>query len=278
MDKLLANADPNRQLLFDSITGMLLIGGLVAAFFLARYHRRNPPDRRILTAQIAARSWTTPQVGLVLGVFFLLHLLSSVVRPFFYEEQMPVVQLVATLFIYSIVMVIVALVNRRRNTSWGAGYGMGIRHLKRLVLAPAFYLALIPVLMLSAHAYHLVLEHVFGMELELQEAAQIIAQERSWLQILYMLAAILAAPLYEEVLFRGMLFPYLAKRAGLAGGTLLVSAFFALLHFHLPSFVPLFLLSTALCLAYWRTGSLWVNIGIHAIFNAVSILALNIVG
>ena len=85
-------------------------------------------------------------------------------------------------------------------------------------------------------------------------------------------------PLYEEVLFRGVLFPYLTKRAGLAGGTLLVSALFALLHFHLPSMAPLFLLSIALCLAYWRTGSLWVNIGIHAIFNATSILALNIVG
>ena len=50
------------------------------------------------------------------------------------------------------------------------------------------------------------------------------------------------------------------------------------MHFHLPSFAALFLLSGALCLAYWRTGSLWVSIGMHTIFNAVSILALNIIG
>ena len=156
--------------------------------------------------------------------------------------------------------------------------GMGIRQMKKLLISPVFYLAFIPFLMLISKGYHLLLEYAFGMELELQEVAQVVSQELSWLEIVYMVMAIVVAPLFEELLFRGIAFPYLVKRIGLAGGTVLVSLLFAMMHFHLPSFIPLFLLSSALCMAYWRTSSLWVSIGMHTLFNAVSILALNIVG
>ncbi len=71
---------------------------------------------------------------------------------------------------------------------------------------------------------------------------------------------------------------YFVKRAGMSVAVIVVSVLFALMHFHLPSFVPLFMLSAILCLTYWRTSSLWTSIGVHMIFNAVSILALNIAG
>ena len=155
---------------------------------------------------------------------------------------------------------------------------MGFRQLKKLFIAPVLYLAFIPFLMLISKGYHLLLEYAFGTELELQEIAQVVAQELSWLEIAYMVMAIIIAPLFEELVFRGIAFPYLVKRVGVAGGTALVSLVFALIHSHLPSFVPLFMVSSVLCLAYWRTGSLWVSIGMHTLFNAISILALNMVG
>ena len=95
------------------------------------------------------------------------------------------------------------------------------------------------------------------------------------MRLAYILVAVFGAPVYEELIFRGILFPYLAKRAGLAGGVVATSLVFALVHLHLPSMVPLGLLSAALCLAYWRTGSLWPSIGMHMLFNAVSILAIS---
>lgn len=278
MDELLANADPDSQLFFSALTLFLFLSGFAAAGFLAIHHHRNPPDSQALTARIAARSWSTPQVGLVLGTFFLLYILATYLKTFFYEYQVPLFQVTAILLIYSIILILIALINRKLGSSWDSRFGMGARKMKVLLLAPLLYLALIPFLMLTASVYHLLLENVFGMESDLQESAQLIAQDRSWIQVLYMLAAIVAAPLYEEIIFRGMLFPYLVKRTGLVGGTILVSGIFALIHAHTPSFVPLLLLSAALCLAYWRTGSLWVSIGMHATFNAVSILALNIAG
>jgi membrane protease YdiL (CAAX protease family) len=255
-----------------------LFGGLYVALMLGVLHRRNPPDREALTAEISSRAWSTFQIAIVLGALFLLYFLASFVGLFFYEEQIPLVRLAITLLIYGIVATIITLINHKRGGTWKSSSGMGFRQMKTLALSPVFYLALIPFLMLISKAYHLLLQHVFGMEMALQEVAQIVTQEISWLQILYMLMAIFVAPLYEEMMFRGLVFPYLVKRAGLARGTVLVSLLFALMHFHLPSFVPLFLLSAALSLAYWRTGSLWVSIGMHTIFNAVSILALNIVG
>ncbi len=237
----------------------------------------SPSDRKALTDRIAARAWDTFHLGIVLGVLLLLYALASGVGLFFYEEQIPLAQLATTFLVYAIIVVLITLVNRRRGGSWATGFGMGFRQLKKLSLSPLLYLATLPFLMLAAKAWHLLLHYGFGVEIELQEVAQIFTQELSWLQMLYILMAIFVAPFYEELMFRGLVFPYLVKRGGLAAGTVLVSLLFAGMHFHLPSFVPLFLLSAALCLAYWRTGSLWVGIGMHAIFNAVSILALNII-
>jgi len=237
-----------------------------------------PPVRKALTDRVASRAWNTPQVGIVLGTLLLLYLLTSLVGLFSYEEQLPLARLAATLLIYTAIVVLIAHVNRQRGGSWADNFGAGLRQLGKLVLSPVLYLASIPFLILAAKAWHLFLQEVLGVEIELQEVAQVIVQDLSWLQILYILVAVFIAPFFEELMFRGLLFPYLVKHAGLAKGTALVSLLFAAMHFHLPSFVPLLLLSAVLCLAYWRTGSLWVGIGMHAIFNAVSILALNIAG
>lgn len=234
----------------------------------------HPDDRQTLTDRITARAWNTFPLGIVLGVLLLLYALASGVGLFFLKEQIPLAQLATTFLVYAIVVAVIAFVNRRCGGSWEPTFGLGFRQLRKLALSPLLYLATLPLLLLSAKAWHLLLQYGFGVEIELQEVAQIFTQELSWLQILYVLMAVFVAPFYEELMFRGLVFPYLAKRGGLAAGTVLVSLLFAGMHFHLPSFVPLFLLSAALCLAYWRTGSLWVGIGMHAIFNAVSILAL----
>jgi membrane protease YdiL (CAAX protease family) len=107
-----------------------------------------------------------------------------------------------------------------------------------------------------------------------QQAVQEIVQTHSSLKVCYILTAIFVASIYEEVLFRGILFPTIVRYLGLWSGITIVSGVFALIHMHVPSLVPLFLLSIALCVAYWRTGSLWINIGIHSIFNSVAIFNL----
>ena len=274
MEELLANATTADQLPQTLLAGLLLGGGVLAALVLAKHHRRNPPDRARLTEQMAARSWDTPQVVMLLGSLFSLYFLASFSGLFLPEEQIPLVQLLMTITIYSAIMGIVILINRRHGSG---GFGLSRRRIRSILIVPVFYLALMPLLMLLTKGYHLILEHLFHMEIELQDMAQVITQDLSWLKVGYMLTAILIAPVYEELIFRGIVFPYFVKRIGLVKGAVLVSLLFAGMHYHIPSLVPLLVLSIALCLAYWRTGSLWVTMGMHIIFNAVSILALNMV-
>ncbi|MDF7806374.1 CPBP family intramembrane metalloprotease [Pontiellaceae bacterium B12219] len=261
-----------------ALTLILLVGGFITAGFLYRNSKRNPPNIKHLTEMISDRSWSTAQVFLLLSALFLLYFAAMFTGLFFYEDQIPLAKLIITLCIYSLLVLLIGVINHRRGGSWKASLGMGFSNLWKIRFAPVIYLATIPFIMLISKAWHFVLELLFSSEVELQEVAKIVSGELSWLGILYILTAILAAPVYEEMMFRGVVFPYLVKRVGLKTGVALVSILFALMHFHLPSFVPLLLLSGVLSLSYWRTGSLWTSIGIHMIFNAVTILVLNTAG
>ena len=84
----------------------------------------------------------------------------------------------------------------------------------------------------------------------------------------------IVAPACEEFLFRGFCYPIWKRYIGPIGSALLASLLFAALHTSLTAFASLFLLALCLNLAYERTGSLLVPIGIHAAFNSFSLLIL----
>lgn len=89
--------------------------------------------------------------------------------------------------------------------------------------------------------------------------------------------ALLAAPLAEETFFRGFLFPGLRNRWGTLRAALASSFFFAVLHFNVGSIVPFTVIGLLLTWAYVVSGSLWMSIGAHFAFNAISFL-MTIVG
>jgi membrane protease YdiL (CAAX protease family) len=87
---------------------------------------------------------------------------------------------------------------------------------------------------------------------------------------------ILLAPLAEEVLFRGILYPWI-KQIGFPRlalwGTALV---FAAIHMNLVSFLPLAFLALALALLYEQTDNLLAPITAHALFNGFNFTLLYI--
>ena len=101
------------------------------------------------------------------------------------------------------------------------------------------------------------------------------AGARPWaLRVYLILLGTLVAPVAEEVLFRGLALPLLAKRFG-TGAAVLVTAFvFASLHFNAASFGPLLILGLVFALAYVYSGSLWTPIALHSLFNGVNIALL----
>jgi len=84
--------------------------------------------------------------------------------------------------------------------------------------------------------------------------------------------ALLAAPLAEETFFRGFLFPGLRNRLGTLRAALASSLFFAALHFNLGSVIPFTVIGMLLAWAYVVSGSLWMAIGAHFAFNAISFI------
>lgn len=85
------------------------------------------------------------------------------------------------------------------------------------------------------------------------------------------LIAIAGAPLVEELLFRGILYPFLKNKFGFRNALWLTSFLFAAFHLHLPSLLPLFVLAVAFTLLYEWTGSLIAPILMHAGFNSMSL-------
>lgn len=85
--------------------------------------------------------------------------------------------------------------------------------------------------------------------------------------------AVIAAPVTEELIFRGCLYGVLRKSSGRWPAIVVSSIVFALIHGHLPALPGLFLLAVGLALVYERCGSLWAPIAMHAAFNGLTIVA-----
>lgn len=278
MDEYLANAEPAARLIYGIISLSLMAGGLIAMLLVLRLHRRHPPKYEELAARMANRSWSTGQMALMLGAFILLYLLALLGVQWIGDSLVPLTEMLITLLLYAVLGIAASLITRRRGESWSASFGLGLRQSKTLLLSPLFYLAILPVLMAATVVYQFFLTHFLHIDLQLQYTAKELMGEWTWLKLFYAIVAMFIAPFFEELVFRGVMFPYFAKRIGVAGGTAVVSLCFSALHLHIPSLVPLYLLSVGLCLAYWRTGSLWPGIGMHALFNTVTIVLLEVIG
>lgn len=89
------------------------------------------------------------------------------------------------------------------------------------------------------------------------------------LQLLFALAVI-AAPLAEEFIFRGLVFGGLRRSMGLAASMIASAALFAIVHPPV-SMLPVFVLGLGAALAYERTRSLLAPVLMHAVYNAAVI-------
>lgn len=84
------------------------------------------------------------------------------------------------------------------------------------------------------------------------------------------------APVGEEILFRGILYPTI-KQAGFPKLALWVTSLaFAAIHLNIETFVPLLVLALLLTLLYEKTNNLLAPITAHAVFNAVQFASLYI--
>ncbi len=183
--------------------------------------------------------------------------------------------LIQALVFYLASLVILALLLRYRELTWAAAFGLQVKGLvRRLGMGLALYAGLLPLFFFAAVLSRLVML-IIGYPVTIQDVVLIFMAPQSLLTLLGLLClAMIIAPVAEEILFRGILLPLLMKRLGAGSAVILSSFLFALIHWHVPSFFPLFVLATGLALAYVYTGSLWVPILMHALFNGMNLAVL----
>jgi membrane protease YdiL (CAAX protease family) len=115
------------------------------------------------------------------------------------------------------------------------------------------------------------------VELRKQEAVEHIRESSSTVHFVLSVAmACVAAPVVEELLFRGYMYGAVKQATNSLFASVVVGGLFAVVHGNLPALVPLWAFSFLLCLAYEWTRCLWVPVGMHAFFNAANIVLMQI--
>jgi membrane protease YdiL (CAAX protease family) len=91
---------------------------------------------------------------------------------------------------------------------------------------------------------------------------------------LAVIAMVVAGPIAEEIVFRGLLFGALAPRLGVLAGALISALLFGAAHGDPVLFPTLAALGFVAALAYAATGNLTVSITLHALNNALGAVVL----
>lgn len=88
---------------------------------------------------------------------------------------------------------------------------------------------------------------------------------------LLVIAAVILAPIVEELIFRGCLYRFLKSQTTLLPAQIASGILFSMIHCNLLAFLPLVLVGIFLARVYEKTGSILVAIWFHAFFNALSL-------
>ncbi|WP_008307815.1 CPBP family intramembrane glutamic endopeptidase [Leptolyngbya sp. PCC 6406] len=95
---------------------------------------------------------------------------------------------------------------------------------------------------------------------------------------LFFVTAAIAAPLFEEFLFRGFLLPSLTRYMPVGGAIWLSSFIFAAAHLSLSEILPLMVLGMVLGLVYTRSRNLLAPMVLHSAWNSVTMIGLFLLG
>ncbi len=260
----------------------LVLGGLLASVWLVFRWAAQPPPWKDSARLLVQKACPNRFLVSVLSVTFCLLALLAAARqiagavwgPALLDNEM-LWMLAQSVGFHWVWLASLALLLRQHGGNWAGVFGMRWRSLLRsAVTGLTFYVVSMPFLFFYALLYQLFLR-LLGQDITLQEVALALTEATSpWMRAYFFFMGGVLAPLVEEIFFRGILLPYLAKRLGVSGAILLVSVLFAGIHFHVASLAPLFVLSMAFCLAYIHSRSLWVPIVMHGVFNTVSMVFL----
>ncbi|MCB2297675.1 CPBP family intramembrane glutamic endopeptidase [Clostridium tagluense] len=89
--------------------------------------------------------------------------------------------------------------------------------------------------------------------------------------IILILSSAVVAPIYEEIIFRGILLKGMAKKINPIIALVVSALFFAVVHLNVPQGINAFLLGLVIGFIYLTTGSIYLSIFAHFINNLLAL-------
>lgn len=281
------------NLLFDGVSPLtlqiivaaytvLFCSGLIVDFRLLFERAWRGVDWKKRITHMRTRPWTLWDASFLVALLFCIQYLVSVVFHWVSVRYnianlstAPTAIITQSLLFHGLGLLIVLLLMRQRRLSWMQAWGMTPRSAGKNISAGLIaYLAIIPALAVIALLNDALLGSLH-IDITPQDVALLLRDMKSpWLLTYLCFFTLIVAPVFEEMLFRGIVFPVMTRHFGLWPALLLSSLAFGSIHFHLPSLIPLAAIAGGFALAYLLTESLMVAIVMHSVFNGINLLLL----
>ncbi|WP_018969130.1 CPBP family intramembrane glutamic endopeptidase [Rubritalea marina] len=97
-------------------------------------------------------------------------------------------------------------------------------------------------------------------------------------RLVLILGACVIAPLAEEIIFRGYLYPVLKRFTEPAIAAILTGVLFGAIHGQIWAVIPLSIFGILLAVLYEKSGSIWACILCHALFNSINVFFMLTMG
>ena len=266
------------------LAGLSLIAIIAGIFYLLR----KPSGQRIkLTDQRENKISIFIAAGIFLLAFIISGLTTTSLTEIFQpgkssksekEEIMSFITLVTN--IPSIILILYASKALFKNGLAGLGFPKLSQYAKNILKGIyyffAAYLPVLVALILTAMLLQLI-NHLSGTSYKMQvhDSIPAIKQMGSLGQLLFGIGIAFIVPIFEELVFRGIIQTSFRNYMSPILSIMLGSVFFAAMHADITHFFALFVLSCFMGYSYEKTGKIIVPITVHVCFNS-TVLILNI--
>ncbi|MGN6555437.1 MAG: lysostaphin resistance A-like protein [Verrucomicrobiota bacterium] len=182
--------------------------------------------------------------------------------------------IIAVLSFQGMTLILVHFFLREHGSSWREAFGLGNRPGQALLFGIAFGFSAVPIGW-GLQMFSGLLMDLFHFQTHEQEAIQVLRSSGNVAnRIVLGITAIVLAPIAEEVLFRGILYPAI-KYAGHPRLALWLTALlFGAIHANAATFLPLTVFAIALVWVYEKTDNLLAPIAAHSLFNTANFVML----
>tara|TARA_B100000161_G_scaffold247871_1_gene204359 strand:+ start:932 stop:1624 length:693 start_codon:yes stop_codon:yes gene_type:complete len=220
---------------------------------------------------LESRSWKISSITIIMTIILMFICLSFLIP----TKDSITFQMLSFCLFGLIISTLILWINYKKEK---LSFGLSIKNLKYVIWTPLIYLITIILLLFVGLLNQYLLTNFFDIEIKPQEILEKFKElENSFEISIFVIGSAVVAPIYEELLFRGIIFPKLIQKTNFTIALLLSSLIFAVLHFHLSALLPLFVLSIILSITYLYTSTIWASISLHALFNLISIIAVKFI-